>query len=194
MPVSNSLRLVSGLLLALGFQAGASAQSVRYNLDPTHTFVTFEVTHFGTSTNRGRFDRKEGFVELDTQAKKGKVEVSIDMKSINTGTPKFDSHLLSKDFFRADEFATARFTGENFTFDGDKVSAVAGQLTMLGKTQPLTLKARHFNCFDHPMLKKQVCGGDFEATLERSQWGMTGLLPMVPDTVRLVIQVEGVKQ
>jgi polyisoprenoid-binding protein YceI len=58
----------------------------------------------------------------------------------------------------------------------------------------VTLKATTFNCYDNPMLKREVCGGDFETTIKRSQWGMTYGLPGIPDDVRLVIQVEAVKQ
>ena len=70
-----------------------------------------------------------------------------------------------------------------------------GALTMVGKTQPLTLKANQFNCYTSPIFKREVCGGDFEATLQRSQWGINYGLPMVaPDNVRLVVQVEAIRQ
>ena len=165
-----------------------------YTVDPTHTYVTFEATHFGTSTNRGRFDRKEGSITLDRTARSGRADISIDMASISTGLAAFDGHLRSKDFFNAAEFATARFVGDRFTFDGAKVSSVAGNLTMLGKTMPVTLRATQFNCFDHPMLKREVCGGDFETTIQRSQWGMGFGLPGIPDSIRLLVQVEGIRQ
>ena len=51
--------------LAVAAFTGTQAQAATYNIDPTHTFVTFEVTHFGTSTNRGRFDKKEGVVQFE---------------------------------------------------------------------------------------------------------------------------------
>jgi polyisoprenoid-binding protein YceI len=172
----------------------AQAQSSTYAIDPTHTFVTFEVSHFGTSTNRGRFDKKEGTVTLDRKAKKGRAEITIDMASISTGTGPFDGHLKSKDFFNASEFATAKFVGDKFSFDGDKVSAVAGTLTLLGKTQAVTLKANQFNCYVNPMLQREVCGGDFETTISRSAFGMSYAVPNIPDAVRLLIQVEAVKQ
>jgi polyisoprenoid-binding protein YceI len=84
--------------------------------------------------------------------------------------------------------------GDKFSFDGDKVSAVSGTLTLLGKTQPITLNATNFNCYDNPMLKREVCGGDFEATLQRSAFGMSYGLPGIPDSVKLVIQIEAVRQ
>lgn len=185
--------------IALGLAASclslaALASPASYSIDPTHTFVTFEATHFGTSTNRGRFDKKEGTVTLDKAAKTGKVDISIDTGSISTGTGPFDGHLKSKDFFNAAEFPTARFVGDKLSFAGDKVTAVEGQLTLLGKTQPVTLKASNFGCYENPRLKREVCGGDFETTIARSQWGMTYGLPGIPDNVRLVIQVEAIKQ
>lgn len=172
----------------------AHAQSATYAVDPTHTFVTFEARHFGTSTNRGRFDKKSGTITLDRAAKTGRAEITLDTGSISTGVGPFDGHLKSKDFFNAAEHPTATFVGEKFSFSGDKVSAVEGKLTMLGKTHPVTLTASNFNCYENPMLKREVCGGDFETTIQRSQWGMVYGLPGIPDSVRLLIQVEAVKQ
>lgn len=174
--------------------AAAPAHAATYAIDPTHTFVTFEVLHFGTSTNRGRFDRKEGSVQFDRAARTGKVEITIDMASINTGVGPFNEHLRGKDFFDAATHPTATFVSERMTFTGDKVSEVTGTLTLLGKSLPVTLKASRFNCYDNPMFKREVCGGDFETTIKRSQWGMTYGLPGIPDDVRLLIQVEAIKQ
>ena len=175
--------------------AGASAQSATYALDPTHTFVTFEVPHFGVTTNRGRFDKKTGTVQLDKAAKTGKVEITIETGSINTGTEAFNKQLQSKDFFNSADFPTAKFVADKFSFNGDKVSEVQGTLTLLGKTNPVTLKATNFGCYQNPMLKVEVCGGDFETTIMRSQYGMPwGLNFGFSDTVRLVIQAEGIKQ
>lgn len=179
---------------SLACLAPAQAQTVTYTVDPTHTFVTWEALHFGTSTNRGRFDKKEGKVEIDRTAKTGKVDITIDMASISTGVAPFDGHLKSKDFFDVANHPTARFQASGLSFDGTNVAAVKGTLTLLGKTQPVELKASRFNCYDNPMLKREVCGGDFETTIQRSLFGSTYGLPGIPDNVRLLVQVEAVKQ
>jgi polyisoprenoid-binding protein YceI len=187
--------LLATATAALVTIATARAESVTYAIDPTHTFVTFEVQHFGTSTNRGRFDKKEGSVTFDRSGKSGKVEISIDAASINTGTGPFDKHLQSKDFFNAAEFPKLTFVGDKFSFNGDKVSEVAGTLTLLGKSGPVTLKATNFNCYQSPVIKREVCGGDFETTIDRVKWGMGTYVPDgQPGNVKLVIQVEAVKQ
>ncbi len=173
----------------------AQAESASYTIDPTHTFVTFEINHFGASVNRGRFDKKEGTVQFDRAGKTGKVEISFDATSINSGTPAFDKHLQSADLFNAAQHPKISFVSDKFSFNGDKVSEVSGQLTLLGKTAPITLKANQFNCYQSPMLKREVCGGDFEATIDRTQWGMNyGVEWGFPKNVRLVVQVEAVKQ
>jgi polyisoprenoid-binding protein YceI len=182
-------------LAALGAAATARAEAVAYSIDPAHTFATFEIGHLGISTIRGRFDKKEGSVTLDRATRSGKVELTIDVTSVSTGVEPFNKNLQGKDFFNTAEFPTARFVGDQFMFDGDKVTEVSGSLTLLGKTNPFTLKATRFNCYISPMLKREVCGGDFEGTLQRSQYGMNHLIPMgAPDTVKLVVQVEAIRQ
>ena len=187
-------------LLALAAAAAllssvAHAENATYAFDPSHTYVTFEISHFGTSTNRGRFDKKEGTAQLDKAAKTGKVDVTIDTTSINTGFEAFNKHLQSADLFDTAKFPTIKFSGDKFTFNGDKVSQISGNLTLMGKTQPVTLKANQFNCYMNPMVKREVCGGDFETTIDRTQFGMNyGIDWGFPKDVRLVIQVEAVKQ
>ncbi len=184
------------LAAAAALVAGAAqAQTATYTVEPTHTFATFEISHFGASVNRGRFDKKEGTIELDKAAKTGKVDITFQINSINTGTPPFDKHLQSADIFDAAKYPTARFVGDKFTFDGDKLVSVAGNLTIKGQTQPVTFKANQFACYQSPMLKREVCGGDFETTIDRTQFGLDyGVQYGFPKNVRIVAQVEAVKQ
>jgi polyisoprenoid-binding protein YceI len=187
----SALAAAASLLSA----AGVHAEAASYAIDPTHTFATFEIGHFGASVNRGRFDKKEGTVELDKAAKTGKVDLTIHIGSINTGTPPFEKHLQSAEIFDAAQFPTARFVGDKFTFDGDKLTAVAGELTIKGKTQPVTFKANQFACYQNPMLKREVCGGDFETTIDRTAFGVDyGVKYGFPTSVRIVAQIEAVKQ
>jgi polyisoprenoid-binding protein YceI len=173
----------------------ARAELAEYALDPNHTFVTFEIGHFGTSTNRGRFDKKEGHIQFDRVAQSGQVDLLIDMASVNTGTPTFDKFLQGMSVFDVATFPTARFVSTEFRFAQDQVSEVAGMLTLLGKTQPVVLKATQFNCYHSLALQHEVCGGDFETTLDRTQWGMYyGVIFGFPKAVHLLVQVEAIKR
>jgi len=110
---------------------------------------------------------------LDKAAKKGTVDITIETGSISTGVGPFDGHLKSKDFFNSEAFPTATFKSDKLVFDGEKVTAVEGTLTLLGKSQPVTLKAEGYGCYQNPRIQREVCGGDFVTTIQRSAYGMT---------------------
>jgi polyisoprenoid-binding protein YceI len=183
--------LVAALVAASSL---AQAESAAYSIDPNHTWVTFEALHFNTSTLRGRFERKEGGVTMDRAARTGTADITIDASSVSTGVASLDEQLKGKDFFNAGVTPSVRFVGDRFTFKGDKVGTVAGTLTMLGRTLPVTLTATHFNCYENPLLRREVCGGDFETTIARSRWGMNyGINFGFPDNIRLLIQIEAIR-
>ena len=182
-------------LAALGFAAAAHAESAPYAIEPSHTFATFEIGHFNTSTNRGRFNKTSGTVTLDKAAKTGSLDVTVDTSSLDTGTAAFTKHISSEEILNVAANPTAHLVANKFTFNGDKVSEIEGNLTLNGKTNPVVLKAQNYNCYNSPMIKREVCGGDFDTTIVRSQYGVNyGLNYGFPDSVHLVIQVEAVKQ
>ena len=174
--------------------AGAAAEPATFAIDPGHSVVTFEALHFNTSTHRMRVQAKEGTVVLDRAAKSGKADLTIDLTTLSAASSQLETTLKGERLFNVAQGPTARFVGDTFTFDGDKVASVAGTLTILGKSQPVTLKAMRFNCYENAQLKREVCGGDFGATVMRSQFGL-GFGPNVsPDDVALVVQVEAIRQ
>ncbi|MFV0680824.1 YceI family protein [Ottowia sp.] len=175
--------------------ATTSAQAADYVTEPTHTAAAFEISHFGASINRARFDKEEGKIQFDAAAKTGRVELTIDVNSISSGVAQFDKHLKSPDIFDAEKFPTVKFVGDKFNFNGDKVASVDGQLTIKGKTHPVTLKAIQFNCYQSPMLKREVCGGEFDATIDRTQFDLGYGMGMVTGKdVRIIATVEAVRQ
>lgn len=190
-----TLALLAGFGLQAFAQTQGTAPVARYQLDPMHTTVIFEVDHLNTSTLRGRFDRKQGQAQFDPVAKTGSVQVTVEAQSISTGVPALDQALTGEKLFHAERFPDMVFESQHFEWVGDKVKAVQGQLTLLGQTHPLSLNALRFNCHMSSMLKREICGGDFEATLDRTQWGMNfGLNFGAPRLVHLLIEVEGLRE
>jgi polyisoprenoid-binding protein YceI len=185
---------LAAAVIGLGAATSAPAATTSYELDPGHTWVVYEIVHFGTSTNRGRFPIKTGKVQIDVQAHTGQLDVTIDTSAPASGVPALDRMMQGENLFRSSEFPTARFVATDMRFDGDKPAEIKGELTLLGATHPVTLKSQRFNCYTHTMLKREVCGGDFETTIQRSRWGMGWGPHIVADDVRLLIQVEAVKQ
>jgi polyisoprenoid-binding protein YceI len=176
------------LLLALAATT-AGAQPAAYVLDPAHSFVHFEVLHFGTSTSSGRFGPIAGVVTLDRSAGRGEVSLRIPTAGVDTGLPVFNARLREADLLSSAEFPDAYFVARNFRFEGQALAEVRGEFTVRGVSQPLSLFARRFACrMDEGA---EVCGGDFEGEILRSDFGITYLLPFVANRVRLVVQVEG---
>lgn len=169
--------------------------STSYKLDPNHANVRFAIDHFGTTTNTGGFYGLTGDMEYNPAKRMGSINVDIPVNSLNTGSEAFDKHLKSGDFFDAEKYPTANFKSTKFHFKNGKVTKVDGNLTLLGKTNPVSLKATKFNCYNSPMLNAQVCGGDFETTIDRTKWGMDTYVKMgFAKDVKLNIQVEAVQQ
>ena len=184
-------------VLAFVFAASAmvigTASAQTYNIDPNHTYPSFEADHMGISVWRGKFTKTSGKVTLDRAAKTGTMDITIDANTIDFGHAKMNEHARKKDLFNAEKFPTITYKGTAIKFDGDKPVSVDGQLTLLGVTKPVALTISKFKCIEHPMLKREVCGADAAAEFKRSDFGMNfGIPPFSPD-VKLAIQVEAIK-
>lgn len=171
----------------------ANAEPASYTIDPTHTSVVFEVKHFGTSTIRARFNAKSGRITIDPAAKSGKADIVIDGASVSSGVPDLDQALKGANFFNVGTYPEATFTATDFRFDGDRITQVSGNLSIIGTTNPVTLNATNYHCYHSPLFKKQVCGGDFVTTIKRSDWNMNTGIPFVSDDTRLLIQIEATR-
>jgi polyisoprenoid-binding protein YceI len=172
----------------------AASELTSYTLDPTHTFVHWEVLHMNTSTIRGRFDRSSGSVQFDARAQRLDLSISIDTTSVNSGVRVLDTLLRGGEMLDTATSPLATFTAREARFEGEVPREVIGEFTLRGIRQPLTLKALRWNCRLNLLFLREVCGGDFEAQIERSDFGITHSAPFVADRVRLLIQVEGIRQ
>jgi polyisoprenoid-binding protein YceI len=187
----RAARLASLAALAAGV---VHAAPMEYRLDPTHSFVSFELLHFDTSTLRGRVGPLSGEVTLDREARRGRVQVVVDTAQASTGVAVLDARLREPDMLAVAAHPKAYFVAERFEFDAaGAVASVRGEFTLRGQGQPLTFTARRFRCYTSPLFRREVCGGDFEAELVRSSFGITHSLPFVSDVVRLKLQVEAIR-
>ena len=190
--------LLAAALAATPLASSASPES--YSIDPTHTFLYWEVEHLGVSMQRGRFDRASGKFTLDRAAKTGGVDLAVEAASLSSGDNQkgsrprtLDDHLRTADFFNVAEFPRMTFKSTGVKFSGDNPVEIAGQLTLLGVTKPLTLKVERWACRDNPMNKKPMCGGNASGTVKRTDFGMKYGVPAIGDEVRLWVSMEGYK-
>ncbi len=187
---------IRGAAAGLAMALAAAAHAAPYAVDATHSYVYFELPASALSTQRGRFDRTQGSVEFDRLGRSASAEVRIDTRSISTGAAALDARLCAATVLDCEAHPQAVFRAANFSFDDSGLpTQAAGSLTLRGRTAPLALKALRFNCYPNLLLLREVCGGDFEATIAPAAFGIaTGGATGVPDRVRLVIQVEAIKQ
>jgi len=192
-------KMLAAVALALPLAAAAAPET--YKLDEHHSFPNFMINHLGYSTIFGRFNKSSGSFTVDFQAKTGSVEMTIDAASIDTGDhernglPRTrDEHLRTADFFNVAEFPRITFKSPGVKFNGDAVSEIDGQITILGVTKPLTLKLEHWKCGPHPFTKKLMCGGNAVGALKRSEFGVKYGVPAISDEVKLNISFEAYKQ
>jgi polyisoprenoid-binding protein YceI len=185
-------RIVLASLAAL-ISAASFAAPVTYVLDPRHTYPSFAADHMGgLSVWRGKFTDTSGKVVYDKEAKSGSIEVTVNMNSVDFGLSKLDEHAKSPEIFDAARFPTATYSGTFTQWNGETPTEAQGTLTLHGVTKPLTLKINSFMCKQNPMSKKEVCGADASATLNRSDFGVTwGDAYGFKMWVKLEIQVEG---
>lgn len=186
-----------GLLLCLvsclAAWAPAALAAERYVIDSAHTFPMFEVSHLGFSLHRGRFNRTSGVLELDLAGRRGRVDIEIDVASLDTGDEVLENELRSENFFDVARHPTLRFAGERFVFVGERLTAVHGVLTLHGVSRQVTLDVDHFRCGQNPAIKKYVCGANARTTIKRSEFGIARFVPFIGDEVAITIQVEATR-
>lgn len=172
-----------------------AAQAADYQLDPAHTKAVFYIDHFNTSTNSGGFYEITGDMSYSPEKQRGSIDVSIPVSALNTGLTAFDNHIQSADILDAKKYPDITFKSTKWNFKDNKVVSVDGELTMKGKTHPVTLQTTKFGCYFSPVLKADVCGGDFETTIDRTQWDVNYLVKEgMSASVKLNIQAEAVKK
>jgi polyisoprenoid-binding protein YceI len=183
------------LIAAIASSSAALAAPVKYTIDPSHTFPSFEADHLGgLSIWRGKFNSSSGSIVLDREAKTGSIEVKIDMASVDFGFDKMNGHAKSPDILDVEKFPTATYTGKLVNFKDGAPTEAEGTLTMHGVTKPVKLSIDKFLCKQHPMNKKDVCGADASGKLNREDFGISyGKQLGFNMDVNLKIQVEGVK-
>ena len=188
----KNILLISAGLAACG---AVSAAPVSYDIDPEHTYPSFEADHMGLSIWRGKFNKTSGKVVMDKAAGTGTVEVAIETASIDFGHAKVAEYITGPDQLDAAKYPTITYKGKLERFVDGAPTAVSGELTMHGKTRPVALKINLFKCIPHPLLKRELCGADLFGTLKRDEFGLDygpqwGFSP----DVTLRIQVEALAE
>ncbi|CAN7280184.1 MULTISPECIES: YceI family protein [unclassified Variovorax] len=171
----------------------ARAEATRYELDPEHLTVAFLVDHIGYAKVLGMFRAARGSYSFDeATATLSNVRIEVDTQSVFSNFAKRDQHLKSADFLNTSEFPRMVFTAAGAKRTGDRTFEIAGQLELLGRSQPLTLAATWNKSGPSPIEKSYVMGVSARGSFKRSSYGMNYALGngWVGDEVPLIIEFE----
>lgn len=165
-------QLALAALTPLLAQAALAAPTT-YQIEPTHTYPSFEADHMGgLSVWRGKFNKTSGSVTFDKAAQQGTVDITVDIDSIDYGFDLMNTKAKSEELFDAAKYPTATYKGKLAGFKKGVPTKVIGDLTLRGITKPVQLNILSFKCMPHPMVKREVCGADAMATFKRDDFGM----------------------
>ena len=187
-------RIAAALAFASLAATSAIAAPKTFEVDGSHTFPRFSYSHFGYSTQVSRFDNTTGTVVFDAEAKTGSVDITIDMKSVNTGFADFNGHIQGEDFLDTAKFPKATFKSTKVNFQDGKPASIEGQLTIKGVTKAVTLTVTSFQAMPHPMLKKDAIGANAFTVIKRSEFKAGKYAPYVGDEVRIEIALEAIQK
>jgi polyisoprenoid-binding protein YceI len=186
----NRLPALFALAATLAASTTSAAEAV-YVLEPEHTFPSFEADHMGMSTWRGKFNKSSGEARIDRERGTGRVEVTIDTRSIDFGLDALNEWAIGDQLLDTAQYPEATYRGTLTDFRDGSPRKIEGEFTLHGVTKPLTLTIDRFKCQAHPLYKRDWCGADAHATFDRSQFGLNAGKEYGFDmNVTLRIQVE----
>lgn len=175
------------------------ADTIEYTLDPGHTQVRFSWDHFGFSVPEANFTDISGTLIADPDnPTEARVEVTIQVASLDTHVPLLDEHLLTKpEFFNVKEHPTITFKStaiRNVADDRESFDLV-GDLTINGISKEVVLATTVNKVGEHPMYDSAPAAAGFNATttLKRSDFGIDAFVPAVSDELDVRITVEAVE-
>ena len=173
----------------------SEVQAGDYRLDSAHGKITWSVDHLGFSKYYGQFVNVSAELTLDpANPTASTLTATIPLTDVDSNSDGLNRHLQTADFFDTANHPVATFRSTHIMLDPAKPNEamVHGELTLRGVTRPVTMEVE-FN------QAGQTRGGykagfDGEATIKRSDFGITYALPGVSDEVELHIEGEFVKQ
>ena len=146
------------LLVGLFVFAAGISQAAEYKVDPVHSNIVFKIRHIlGKVT--GIFEKYSGKVVFDPNDLPGsKIEVTIQVGSINTFVPKRDEHLRTPDFFAAKDYPEMSFVSSQIVHKSGNVYEVKGTLSAKDVSKPITVDFQYHGSKANPMDPKQTIG------------------------------------
>ena len=166
-----------------------------YENDPAHTSVHFTISHLGFSRFVGRFNFTQATLTIDpNNLPKTTLSAIIDIASLDANSQHLENTVARKNFFYTEWYPTATFNSTFLHPTSDTTAILFGNLSLKGVTHPIQMDVELIGNGPHPFSQRYTIGFQGSTTIQRSQWGVSGLLPAIGDDVTLNIAAEFVHQ
>lgn len=180
--------LAAAMLFAV---AAAPALAETYKIDPNHTQVRFQYSHFGFSNIVGIFSGVTGEIVYDpAQPEAASVKAEIPISDVHTGVADMNEHLRASDFFDVATYPTATFTSSKVEAVGEGKLKVTGELAVRDIKREVVLDVTVNGSRPHPMSQRPAIGFDATTMVKRTELGVGKYAPNVSDEVSISITVE----
>jgi len=184
-----------------GEQTFAEANSGTYELEKTHAFITWRISHNGLSKYTARFTDFDASIQFDPENPvASSVTASINPLSVETDHPtkreSWNNQIATDNkFLNGDEFPAITFESTGVEQTGEFTGIITGNLTLLGVSREVQLDATYNGTGNAPWFgARDLIGFSATATLNRSDFGMTALLPEIGDEIEVIIEAEFLEQ
>ena len=188
-------KTLAALAIGSALMSAGQAMAADYVVDKEgqHAFVDFKISHLGYSYITGTFKDIDGKFSFDAaKPEDSKIEFNVNTASVFTNHAERDKHIASADFLDASKFGKATFVSTSVKSTGKNTADVTGDLTLLGVTKPVVVKATFLGEGKDPWGGYRA-GFEGTTTIKRSDFGKQKDLGPKSDAVELYVSFEGVK-
>lgn len=192
--------LLTTTLLTLTVSIANAAGKIepgKYNVDPMHSKVGFEIPHLVISSVEGKFKSFTGTVTLDEKFEKSKVSAEAEISSIDTSVDDRDKHLKSPDFFDSAKYPKLTFVSSQISGSPESFKLV-GDLTIKGTTKKVTFDGKYLGTVKDAYGQTKAA---FNAStkISRKEFGLTWSKvveagPVVGDEVTIELKIQAAKE
>jgi polyisoprenoid-binding protein YceI len=176
---------VIALLCALATAGGARGDAGTFRVDPDRTSVRFAVQYLGLARAQGRFGRTSGTIIVDGQQKVDRIDLVIDTRSVDMGWDLRDAFVRSEVMFDAQRFPQLRFHSTHASYDGARLVAIEGEVTLRGVTRPVRLEVERVECAPSSEDGQEACTAAVTGRISRRAFRMDFAYPLIGDDVEL---------
>lgn len=191
--IFTAVLIFSASAASTSILCSSNCHAADYDLDNSHTSLIFGVSHFGYSFTYGRFNTLTGGFSFDKEKPaEASFKFEIETGSVDTNDAKRDEHLQGPDFFDAKQFPKITFESTAVR-EADEGLEMVGNMTMHGVTKEVTIPFKYLGEGKGPYGKYR-CGFSAQVMLQRGDYGMKAMAPMIGDDVSITFSFEGIQK